>query len=335
MSKLTFLLTFFYFFGFSSHAADKNSRAFGFYIENDSRDLGGPGSDNAYSNGFRFSYVIASKDTPDWAGSFVKAPEIFGSSFKSDYSNFGISLGQQIYTPNDIRDSALIKSDRPYAAWLYLGLMAHFKNENRSHVFELDLGIVGPEAMGEKFQNEYHRIIAKYFADGWQNQIATEPTVQLYYQQRMKFIELRSNGKNRYLDAIPYYGAGLGNVSIDAHIGGVVRLGSNIPDDFGPKRASNSEGDSFIEPNTNKSLSLYGFFGARGVGVGRNIFLDGNNFKQSHRVTKVPFMLETEIGYAAGWQGWSFAWRFVTRSPEFTERNVINSFGSISISKIL
>lgn len=335
MIKAVFITATIFLLSITSLAVNKNSRALGFYVENDSRDLGGPGSDNAYSSGFRFSYIIASEDTPTWATSLVEAPQGLDPAFKTDYSNFGVSLGQQIYTPNDIRDSALIASDRPYAAWLYVGFMAHFKNENRSHVFELDLGVVGPEAQGEKFQNEYHRIIGKYFADGWHHQIATEPTVQLVYQQRQKFVEMKTGNRNRYFDAIPYYGAGLGNVAVDAHVGGVLRFGSYIPDDFGPKRASNSEGDTFIEPSASPAFFVYGFAGGRGSGILKNIFLDGNTFRQSHRVTRIPFVIETEIGVASGWKGWNLAWRFVSRSPEFTERTVYNSFASISISKTL
>lgn len=36
-------------------------QAFALYIENDSRNIGGPGSDQAYSNGFKFSYIFAEK----------------------------------------------------------------------------------------------------------------------------------------------------------------------------------------------------------------------------------------------------------------------------------
>ncbi|MBC7419701.1 MAG: lipid A deacylase LpxR family protein [Bdellovibrio sp.] len=320
----------------NSYAAISSSgRAFGFYLENDSRDLGGPGSDNAYSSGLRFSYIIASKDTPKWADAIVRMPRIFDPDFKTDYSNFGISLGQQIYTPNDIRDSALIAFDRPYAAWLYVGIMAQFKNHARSHVFELDVGIVGPEAQGEKFQNEYHRMIGKYYAEGWRNQLATEPTIQVFYQQRGKFVQLQTKQYHKYLDVIPYFGAGLGNVSVDAHVGGVARLGINIPDDFGPKRASTPEGDTFIEPDLNRSSSYYLFAGARAIGIAKNIFLDGNTFKSSHRVEKIPIVIETDLGFGAEWSRWDFAWRFVTRSPEFVERSVYNSFASISISTIL
>ncbi len=309
-------------------------QAFSYYLENDSRDLGGPGSDNSYSSGTRLSYIMTSDRTPKWAESIVLAPQLLDPSFKVDYANFGISLGHQIYTPNDIRETQLIVTDRPYAAWLYVGLMAQFKNESRSHVFELDIGIIGPEAGGEKMQNEYHRIIKKYYAEGWRHQLATEPTIQLSYQQRQKFIEFHDSKYRKYFDALPLYGVSLGNVAIDAHIGAVMRFGMNLPNDFGPRRASATEGDMFLEPQTTKNTSVYTFVGARGLAIARNIFLDGNTFKSSHRVQKNPVMLETEIGLGLAWQDWNFAWRFVSRSPEFKERTVYNSFASISLSTL-
>ncbi|MBC7741914.1 MAG: lipid A deacylase LpxR family protein [Bdellovibrionaceae bacterium] len=304
------------------------------YIENDSRDLGGPGSDNAYSSGIRFSYVTAVNRTPDWAKEIIEWPALIDPHITQAPKNFGISFGQQLYTPNDIREPALITNDRPYAAWLYLGLTAHFKDVYRSHVFELDLGIIGPEALGEPVQNGYHKIIAKYRAEGWKNQIGTEPTIQLFYQQRQKLFEMYSSEYNKYFDVIPYYGAGLGNVAIDAHVGGMMRAGIHLPDDFGPKKASSTEGDTFIESKQVARSSLYAFIGGRGIGVAKNIFLDGNTFKSSHRVHKNSFVIETEFGFAGEWNDWNAAWRFVTRSPEFQERKDYNSFASISLTHL-
>ena len=132
----------------SNYAFAKNLKGQGinFYIENDTRDLGGPGSDNAYSSGLKLSYISAENDIPAWAQPFLDRSEKLRNALKDSESNFGISIGHQIYTPNDIRTTNLIADDRPYAAWLYLGMSAHFKSEVSSHSLELDVGIVGPEA---------------------------------------------------------------------------------------------------------------------------------------------------------------------------------------------
>lgn len=254
-------------------------------------------------------------------------------ALRDSQTNFGISLGHQIYTPNDIRNVNLIPDDRPYAGWLYMGLSVLFKSEVSSHSLELDVGIVGPEAQGEYVQNGYHKIIAKYSAEGWSHQLATEPTLQLSYQQRARFLELK-DGEKKYGDVIPFFGTSVGNVAIDAHVGGMVRIGTQLPDDFGTTRPSATDGDNFVSPLTagGPDSSFYVFASGRAIAVARNMFLDGNSFHDSHHVTKRFLVLETELGYAAQWKQWQLTWHFVTRSPEFRERNVINSFASISLA---
>ena len=62
-------------------------------------------------------------------------------------------LGQNIFTPEDIRATKLISDDRPYAGWLYLGLGLVTERKTKKNVeavdnFEIDIGMVGPAAFG-------------------------------------------------------------------------------------------------------------------------------------------------------------------------------------------
>jgi lipid A 3-O-deacylase len=316
---------------------DATSGAISIYIENDTRKIGGPGSDQSYSNGFKFSYLSAEDHVPDWANRFLNTSAELRRQLSQSKTNFGVSLGHQIYTPNNTTDPNLNLDDRPYAGWLNVGVSANFKTEARSQLFELSLGVVGPESMAEKVQNEFHRLIETELTNGWSHQLKTEPTLQLSYQQRLRFFELHQNGR-KYFDVNPYFGGSLGNVSTAAHVGGVLRFGLNLPEDFGPTRPSGADGDSFVAPGSASSevadhqISFYGFAGVRGVGVLRNIFLDGNTFQSSHRVKKYPFVGETEFGFGTQVHTWSLIWRFVTRSPEFEERSRLNSFASISLT---
>jgi lipid A 3-O-deacylase len=318
----------------SVRAQAEEGQAINVYIENDSRHLGGPGSDNEYSNGVRFSYVSANNNVPAWAEPVMGSSEQLTKVMKESESNFSISLAQQIYTPNDTQTSSLIVNDRPYAGWLYVGFAAHFKSVDFSQVLEADVGVVGPAAGGSTIQNGFHKIIGIDTTQGWGNQLNNEPTLQLSYQQRLKYLELHNETYQNYFDMIPYFGGALGNVFINVHIGGMLRLGTHLPNDFGPTRASSPEGDMFVEPGHDKiqEISFYGFVGGRGEAVAHNIFLDGNTFTASHHVHKNPFVFETEFGFGAIWSHWGAVWQFVTRSPEFEETKAVNSFASISLS---
>ncbi len=302
--------------------------AFVFYIENDSRNMGGPGSDQSYSNGFKFSYIYAEDREPRVSSDLLRAFEYLDENFSQSQSNFGISLGQQIYTPNKTHIKEMIIDDRPYAAWLYMGFAFSFKNHENSHVFELDVGVVGPSALGKQVQNNFHDLIRGDRAQGWTHGLQDEPTLQFLYQRRSKVF----NSANA--DGIFYFGSALGNVHVGAHTGVLARIGKNIPDDMGPGRPSAGEGDSFVSlasSENRKKTSDYGFAGIRGNAIARNIFLDGNTFRSSHHVKKYPFTFDTEFGFGLQVKPWGVVWRFVTRSPEFEQRSIFNSFASANI----
>jgi hypothetical protein len=319
-------------------ADDSNAilkRAVALNVEDDSPSVGGPDSDQAYTGGYRLSFLSLNEELPWWLQlTSIPHPEIVekNSSIKSIS---GISISQQVYTPDDIYTARVLSDDRPYAAWIYLGLMSNYQNEDHSYMLELDIGTVGPSAKGEQLQNGIHSILGDRFANGWANQLADEPTLQFFYQQRQKYLGLSSEARGKYLDIIPFYGGAFGNVAINVHVGGYIRYGwGGLPEDFGPTRSSASDGDSFysLDALTVSRTSFYLFAGGRGTVVGRNIFLDGNTFRSTpHLVTKYPVVFESEFGFASQFYTWNVIWRFVTRSPEFIEKSAFNSFGSVTV----
>lgn len=87
--------------------------------------------------------------------------------------HLGLFLGQNLYTPKSITISAPQTLDRPWAAWLYLGGVAQRAKANRLDTVEIDLGLVGPSALGEDVQTGWHRLIGAPQPMGWQHQIPT------------------------------------------------------------------------------------------------------------------------------------------------------------------
>jgi hypothetical protein len=317
-----------FFFATQSFAATRSGKAYAFYIENDSRFIGGPGSDQAYSNGLKFAYIFAEDHLPRWSSDFSDAFSFINKAALNSKANYGISVGHQLYTPNDTVSKILLNSDRPYASWLYLGFAMSLQSEFSEQFVEFDIGMIGPSALGKNIQNGFHNLIHEPEADGWNNGLHDEPTLQIFYQRRNIF------QKEQYWDIIPFYGASFGNVKIGTHAGGVFRVGTHLPDNFGSSRPSSNDGDSFISPtkaSQNKIKSYYLFSGLRGNLLARNIFLDGNSLEPSHHVKKYPFTFESEFGFGYENETLGFVWRFVTQSPEFEERSVFYSFASLNL----
>lgn len=305
------------------------------YLENDTSNLGGPGTDRAYTNGIRLSYVYAENKKPKWGRWLTEHSAFLSHLIEKSAFDFGIGVGQQIFTPEDLTQTQLIRNDRPYAGWLYAGAVMNVRTERFLDSFELDLGVVGPESQAEDVQRDVHRIMGIKQPLGWKNQLKTEAGGLLSYQRRMKLYEVYF-GKSKSFELIPYAGAAIGNILTGANLGAVLRLGYNLPADFGPTRPSGSDGDPFLESPTTRtqplSWSVYGFLGSRENLVLRNIFLDGNTFQDSQRVTKRTFVTEFEGGFAGAVGPVAVTWREVVRSPEFFESEHFTGFGSITLT---
>ena len=243
--------------------------------------------------------------------------------------SFGAALGQNFYTPSDIKDPNLRRNDRPYAAWLYVGAILNLFDDRQAHTLELDLGTVGPRAQGEWVQSHWHRLIDAPQPRGWAHQISDEPALLLLYDARWRLIEFQ-HGEHKVFDLIPSAGGALGNVLTYGKVGATARLGWNIGSDFGPPGPLPSAFASrAVAP---QRLELYLFAGAEGRGVVHNIFLDGNTFQRSHAVAKEDFVADLNWGIAARLDSIRLTWRQVRRSPEFIFQRDPEVFGAVTLT---
>ncbi len=148
-------------------------------------------TDRHYTNGFRLGWVSDETNGSD-------LPEIREVlNFLYPLANVrkgrvGIEVGHNIFTPGDTDARQLLTDDRPYAGWLYgaASLYAEtgkgfgdYYSETLDRV-ALELGVVGPVALGEEVQNEFHRFIDVPTANGWDNQLDNEPGVNLIAERK-------------------------------------------------------------------------------------------------------------------------------------------------------
>ncbi|MBK7015376.1 MAG: DUF2219 family protein [Sulfuritalea sp.] len=101
-------------------------------------------TDRYYTNGIKFGGGMGFDLLQLPAAEFLRqvAPEAAGKV------HLGLFLGQNLYTPRAIGVSQAQPLDRPWAAWLYLGGVAQRARDNRLDTVEIDLGLVGPSALG-------------------------------------------------------------------------------------------------------------------------------------------------------------------------------------------
>lgn len=284
------------------------------------------GTDENYTNGIRFGWLSSEANAPYWVRTAADVLPLAAEGNK----RISITLGQSMFTPNDDLRYTLDQDDRPYAGWLYgsLGVVS-----DTGHVLDnvmLTLGMVGPSAYAEQTQDTIHSLKGVGKFNGWDNQLHDEPGIVLTYERKWRnMYQLSPFGFG--FDATPHVGVNLGNVFTDASTGVTFRLGQDLPADYGPPRIRPSvPGSDFFIPS--KDIGWYLFAGLEGRAVARNIFLDGNTFRDSHHVEKENFVggLQTGIAFTYGDVRLSYTHAFYTR--EFEKQQNPAQFGIISLS---
>ncbi len=308
-----------------------SSQFFNLQFEN---DLFGSGEDSHFTHGTRISYLTSEQPTG------------FENKLKSTVlaaipkflipktQRLSLILGQNIFTPADITRSDLIVNDRPYAGWLYLG--AGFVTEGgEEHKFmenlEINLGVVGPGALGDEVQSEWHDLIGVKKPQGWANQLENEPGFILFYERKWP-LRPTSGKLNTIIDLTPSAGFALGNVFTYFATGLTLRLGYNIPNDYGPPRIRPGlAGSGFFTPQ--KQFTWYFFAGVEGRAVGRNIFLDGNTFQDSHSVDKNTLVGDLQVGVVVTLnRNFRMGFTNIFRTKEFDDQPRLDEFGSLNFS---
>ncbi len=306
------------------------------YLENDTFT----GTDQHYTNGLKFSWLSA--DLVDWGqkGWRKTLVELLPFVNRPDgQKNLGLALGQNMYAPRYIEVPNPDPADRPYAGWTYLELAFVSKTQSIADILSFQIGLIGPHSLAEDSQRIIHKWTSSTVPRGWAYQLHDEVGVNVIYERRWR-LYARALYQILGIDLVPHAGASVGNVQTYANAGGTLRFGLNLPSDFGVQlvRAGSVGGtptddlDPRVAPHRN--FSLFAFGAVDGRAVARDIFLDGNTFRDSRSVKKETFVadLSAGIGLIVGrWQG---TYTQVWRTREFkTQQDDFDEFASLTLSR--
>jgi len=302
------------------------------------------GDDRYYTNGIKLSWMSRDlrqfkqwEHTPEWMRGFFESMDRVHPGREK---NVGFFIGQKLFTPRDIQERALIPDDRPYAGWLFGGMSLNSKNTRALDTFELQLGIVGPAALGEQTQNFVHEVRDIPTAEGWDNQIDNEVAFSLFYQRKQRFWDYFEPSSLLGADVIGHAGAAAGTVYTYANAGVELRFGRNIPSDFGT---------SLIRPGGDVSapvltadaprhdpdrFGVHVFGAITGRAVLRDIFLDGNTFGDSHGVDKENLVGDFIWGAGVTFRRMKLTYSQVYRSQEFEDQDDTSKYGSLNFTLV-
>lgn len=281
-------------------------------------------TDRYYVNGLRIGWTSGTSSVPDALAGIGRA--VWGDGRQ----RISFDLQQQIFTPADTEARQPPPGDRPYAGILTANLGLLSDTTTSRSTLGLQLGVVGPWALGEQVQNGFHNLIGQQKNNGWHTQLKNEPIIQLL-SARVWRLGLGDVG-GLQTDALPDLETGLGTSRVYA-LGGVrLRLGQGLDSDYGVARVrpGMSGGDAFTPT---RPLAWYVFAGADTQAVAHDITLNGNMWHGSPNVKPEPFVAEFEVGLAVMAYGTRITYTQVFQTQEFQhQKGGLHQFGSLAAS---
>ncbi len=305
----------------------------------------GPNAISNYSNGLQLTFSPVAPHEPcagDCDGQafrrFVDFMNIFEAGEQAPESEIRLRYGlsHQYFTPDDTQIAAIQPDDRPYAAWLSTSL--EIVNErlvsdvNSSDRYArssigLRLGVIGPAAHGEELQRAWHRVCGCSDPQGWDLQLENEPGFVYTLNHDRQLV--RHDFSNAWsVDVIGMAEAAIGNVYTGAEVAGTVRFGYNLS----PRWQGKTMAD--IGYDVHDIGSSPGFFlmaGLAGRYVARDIFIDGNTWRDSHSVDRTPWVSDQMLGLGMHWKQAEVRVTMTRRSDQFSTQLGTTWFGSVVV----
>ncbi|MFO1500238.1 MAG: lipid A deacylase LpxR family protein [Verrucomicrobiota bacterium] len=287
------------------------------------------GTDRWYSEGTQISYLQADNDVPRWTENLLRK---IPSGFRKQRQPDRLRTWPEHFHLANTHTSALQFDDRPYAGWLYGGLILQRRGSGAGgfptlESLRLELGIIGPESFADNLQTWYH----DHAPQGWKHQLQDEPAIALRYG-RAWLLSLPATDQ-RYFDFIPHVGLSAGNVDTSFRAGATLRVGWHLPDDFGsqPIQSLLIADGGWSPSEEGRRWGFYVFTGAEGSAVLYTAFLDGNAFRDSHHVDKESFVGEWRSGLALIFNRVELIYTHLFRTRDFRKQPEGQVYGSLSL----
>lgn len=284
------------------------------------------GIDRHYTSGLYVSRTGAPKDAGALAGFAQRfmLPDSGDAAWRS-----GWFAGQSIFTPGNLYAYVPPPSDRPYAGWLYGGARLYRESGAMLDTISVTAGMVGPMALGGDVQKWWHAmgLLGGIHPNGWHTQLRDEPGIVVSEQ---RILRMPVTGGPFEMELLPEGNVALGNVFTYAAMGATFRIGDGLAADWGPPRIAPAlTGADFQAPG---AFGWYLFAGVEGRLVARNIFLDGNSFQDSPRVTRHVPVGDINAGGALFWPDTRLMASYTQRSHEFVGQRGTDQYMSITVS---
>lgn len=190
-------------------------------------------SDKWYTDGIKLASSYKPNCIPGWLPD--RLHNTLASLMNEQEYNlvFGFTLGQLMFTPKNLATPLPQPMDRFWGGWLYNGMLVQRQpksSRNELETLEVDYGVTGPLSGAEQLQKLIHKLSNSTMPHGWNNQIKTEPAIQITYSRTVHTPQYRISGTPLSLDLAWHYGAVAGTLFDYVNGGLTARLGTKLTD---------------------------------------------------------------------------------------------------------
>jgi lipid A 3-O-deacylase len=292
--------------------AQEQKNEFGFRSDNDAYLF--YGQDRYYTNGL-FIYFRHAADQQKLGEKLEKLI-------------YEISAGQKMYNPISGYRPDPKTQDRPFAGYLYAGgnVNLFYKKESVLKV-GLEVGTIGPDALGKQAQQLLHDIVGFYTIDGWQYQIKNELAVNLSAQ----YTQLLHRSAKKDVDFAFEGYANVGTTYSGAGAGILFRAGSI-------NQLFNSATTNSVISNNSKTEKLVKkeiFFYAKPQinYVAYDATIQGSMFNNDSPVTfdAKPLVFAQQLGFNYSTPRFTFDYSILFKSKEVKSVAKAHQYGTIAL----
>lgn len=191
-------------------------------------------SDRGYTNGFRLEWYGGEErgdgvDAASWA--FRAAARLTSLALtplgsEVDRGQWGVGLGQVMYTPGRFWDRRLLQTDQPFAGWLFGSASLRLVGTHDTIELSLLAGPLGAASLAAEAQTLIHLYIVPWapLPRGWRYQTATGLGVMVHGRWAHSVVAV-DGAHWRYFDLRFLVEGRAGTVITSASVGGEVRVG--------------------------------------------------------------------------------------------------------------
>ena len=294
------------------------------------------GSDNNYTNGLGVTWVSPDVSTYDddrfvskWSRFWSFLPFV-GDEGYTTYAAW--TLAQEMHTPDDITIPNPPEDDQPYAGVLYVDSLLYARKERWTHVWELKLGVVGPDSQAGDVQKDFHDLVGGDEPMGWDTQMPNEPVINITYTVAHLAAAGRA-GESAEWRVVPVGTAGVGTYFTGVGGGVYGEIGWNLVDALGGaglRNGFNAASTVGVGPVNGWSVAFFGGLG--GYGVAHYLPLDGTVFHDSRSVDSEPFIGTGSLGVSVRHGGFALGFAATFFTDTFSEQRENAAFGTLSLS---